>query len=901
MAGMLIRGKHMLCYLCENPPYHEDTNSDTVRSSSRHSDILTRDLDIWASDLRGISSGPWEDFVETKSSDQSDTKLNSLTIGYNGIQSQLSVKHGQILFITASAPLASVLAQHILSGFIWAFSAVIPRNAFKDSTVPDSQRVLVREFDPTHKLPTLRSDKMMNMIHALQSPIVWTKEDLLSMLIPALSYRNILPSEQMLEPLLRKAREYEAQHLWTRAADVYSRLLDLAAYPQSGDRMAYLIVVEVIEFLLLVQEVEDDRKDPEDLSLESVNEQARSIICAARRIRSKLAAWGPHVCLLQELFWFYALQRRRKVYRSLISRLQDQGDSDHNPVELCKHHDTTAMYNTILSAPPVKPGQSLMKVVGFSQYHIDVTSEPFGSSSSTGPIKEQIGVSPVAQDIFGWSPLHYAVLCCPDDNVSQRVFEDGQQARDHSLLQNKSGKTLFHHAAVYQPNRLERMIQLYGLGKQAATVTARNGMWPIHYAARSGAICLVKLLKQFVAEPIPANSFGRTILHHGVVSDHIGVVKYLVNDKNVSEPCGDELSRRSPLHFALSHCGNNVKRIFFGIFISFTPLTTPNICRSLRIPDANGVTPLSLIMLECNFQHFASFLGYIRKATLECSPLDDESECFFRMLQIAARMNTQKTMDLLFRHVISRAWEDGFIFEAFLVAHREDLFDKLLQHWLTLANIVPKNVQQKPVPTFNEIAYSAHIEEPAHGNVKEGVSTTPDMLPERVRQFLVSELKIDLPAFMMWSIRHGRTDFIPKAIEAGLFNSESVWEQKDLHGRTALAWLAKAKPTGGSRDSSSRLQILESFWESWNPETKRQALNEHQGETDNTPLIYAAINGYSALVEVFLMQGPTYGQQTSMRRLHYPTHYNKTTKKSGVFSLVMTVQFSTSTTTWMDV
>jgi hypothetical protein len=331
-------------------------NTDTHHRSGQmqvRTDMLIRDLNWWTNDPRLSLLG-----IDRKAIDQTgsiqDTKQKSslnksdFVIGFRGLCFQcltnecdgkevqlnsklpkrsenlekVSAEDGSALFIDSTGPLASVMAHHLLTAFMWAVSPYIHPDSFDEATVEDPDLFEEVKFDSTWNLPTLRNKKLTKLAREVADTGLGSIEDIFLCILPPLSAQGLLPSEAILSVLLQKTKEAERSHDWNQAKQTYLCLLTLDLDPRRSDRLCYKVVVELVEFLFFTMEVLQDAGALEDVPPLLVERQARSLKKAFDDI---VAAIGGEKFLLdvfEELEWFYIRQRRGAQFDTLLHIFQ---------------------------------------------------------------------------------------------------------------------------------------------------------------------------------------------------------------------------------------------------------------------------------------------------------------------------------------------------------------------------------------------------------------------------------------------------------------------------------------------------------------------------------------------------------------------------------------------------
>jgi ankyrin repeat protein len=743
---------------------------------------------------------------------------------------------------------------------MWSISKSIPPNTFEQTTVEDSELFDSSNFASTWGVPILRNKKMMKIARDIEAFGLGPVEDVLLGIIPPLSSCGILPNEVMMDVLLKKPKEYEALHDWDQASDAYVNLLKLDLDPRREDRITYEVVVELIEFLFVAKEAVDDRYGPRDCQDISINRQAKSLEAAVVRISTNLKSHKLLFRVAQQLRWFFVRQLREKKFDKMFGTFQGEQDE---------------------AFEGGSPKETLLDLVKFSPYHKHSSRQPseFGKSAKTPEEFGEKGKQHVARaDIFGWYPLHYATVSS-DENTFDEVLRASQKRYSHHSLRNKAGRTPLHYAAMYRLGRIEKLADGQKIARSAAKVRSRDDSLPIHCAAREGNIGSIKKLIQYSDITAP-DAFGRSPLHLAVISGHQQAVqKFLDNDRHhnlASFQSADELSRRTPLHFAL---------IYKNARIITQLMSREQDLKAIAIPDLEDVTPISLVMAQKDgelFSHLLNIFPNPQRDKRSVVAPDSPRGCFMEILKHAVCDKHHDILKILIDHIVNRKWGEDLIFEAFSIAYREKHMDMLL----TLLNIVDmlfKDNILSDAATLQENTLDAGqsnmaVEEPPmvprlKSNDNDWISyrannelhvAVPDLkpnlpIPDKVRNYLKSNLKLNESTMLIWAIQNGNIAFIKKLFTVGLIEKRSDkvnWNEQDSGNRSPLAWLAKVKPGKASTSDSLTLKRRENalnfIWSKWSFDQKRNALNERQGRYKKTPLMYAIKNNLESIVSLFM-------------------------------------------------
>ncbi|KAF2449915.1 ankyrin [Karstenula rhodostoma CBS 690.94] len=914
--------------LGDNPPRYKpqdsaralsesDTGTGTnKRASIVRTDILTRDLNWWTNDPRVTA-------ITENTGDPQDTDDDMLEIGFNGLYprrqtvpnsdtpnppkqksqgpptnesqvpeaSEISAKleavqdeaiRGKVVSIISDGPLAVVLAHHIFSAFMWAVSDEIQEDKIDTAAVEDAELFDGSDFQNTWNIPTLRNKRLMKLARAIVGLGLGPIDDVLLAIIPPLSHRGILPNEAMMSVLLRKTKDHERDHDWPQAQTTYLNLLDLQMDPRGMDRISYEIVVELIEFLFLARETIDDLRGSMTLEgSEMVGNQATSLRQAVQAVSSGLQAHELLFRVASQLHWFYYRQRRQTEFGNLMKSLQVLPSE----VKITGDRDQ--------SKKVTRPDDELLKLVRSSSYHeyiarrlaeksVRSSDEPTGQgmkseSKQTATMKEsewkQLATKP---DIFGWYPLHYATVGGNSllfHEVS-KIYKD--RGKPQHELRDKSGRTPLHYAAMYQPGWIKTLTGTQEKGKSAAKVLGRNGMLPIHCAARSGVVESLANLEKY-CNLNAVDSFGRSALHLAVLAVKPEVVEFLLKDdtRNTIIQTGDELLQRTPLHFALVSAGDKDDR---PEFVDEKNIVNQLMARvmarekdleAMTITDERKDTPIKLALRNQDVKLFEMLLSKLPNVP---RPRGTDAErsvvtmCFTSMLKEAVRLKSQKVLELLFKHVKDAGWDAWWIVDAFLEAKDRSFVDMLHRMLKIVDSLVvePKSGHTASAGATEETGESDEHMTESQVDTKPFDPKAVLTVTPKFRNDLEREFQIRKELVMITAIQSMDSNFVGDVFDKGIEDPEQelVWNKQDSQKRSALAYIAKLKKIRkvgkGLSDEEvdipmdKRIDMLDFLWGNWRVEDKARALNDPQGKYNKTPLIYAVRNNLLPLAKKFV-------------------------------------------------
>lgn len=273
--------------------------------------------------------------------------------------------------ISSSGILPNILAQHLFTGFIWSVVEQLPENCFRQGILSSEEDVDIEnrhafdshEFVDTWSRPTLRHRQLMKVVRRIENVGLGTQNDVLLCMIPAFSYKDLLPNHAMLKilPQIRRGQG------WAETARCYNRLLEQGLRVKQHGTMAeekfcYNVVVETIDFISFASEPYDEHvRAPGDLSVELEDIVARLVSIRFAPVVKKLAQ-------------AYILQRRNKDIAAILklfgtpASLARLADNEQLERLFGREADLQGCLDALKVAEKLE-FSFLEKSLGFSKYH----------------------------------------------------------------------------------------------------------------------------------------------------------------------------------------------------------------------------------------------------------------------------------------------------------------------------------------------------------------------------------------------------------------------------------------------------------------------------------------------------------------------------------------------------
>ncbi|KAH3958115.1 hypothetical protein HBH92_210860 [Parastagonospora nodorum] len=535
---------------------------------------LKRDLSWWVDELIAEQSasqsptgkvGPNHGGKKSKdqtyrwdcSNARANAKATDLIIGFNGrsknsdARRQSSHTGAKELAISSSGLLPNILAQHLFTSFIWTVVEKLPENCFRQGNLSSEEDVEIENrhaFDPhefvdTWLRPTLRHRELTKLVRRLENFGLGSRTDVLLCIIPALSFKDLLPNHVMLKlmPQIRRGQG------WAETAHCYNRLLEqgLRVTPHgtmAEEKFCYNVVVATIDFLCFASEPYDEHVwAPYELSAE-----LEDIVARLTSIR-----FAP---VVKKLAQAYILQRRNEDIAAIFKLF----GTTESLMRLAENKQLRSLFGVggdlqgCLEALKVADKLDfafLEKSLGFSKFYRTLYEalSHTRKKDTVQPSVSQLQVKAAkGRDIFDWTPLHYAAFL-EDKEILYRYF-DPTQVYGHLSLQKELGplgRSPIHMATISgSPTALHwisKCLKIRENKKNAYDATGIDGMSPLHLATKNGHDRLVDKImrKKRLRNTNGLDIWGRAAIHLAASHGHENITKLLLNEDSQIEAIDD--------------------------------------------------------------------------------------------------------------------------------------------------------------------------------------------------------------------------------------------------------------------------------------------------------------------------------------------------------------------------
>ncbi|KAH4204597.1 hypothetical protein HBI25_219440 [Parastagonospora nodorum] len=486
-------------------------------------------------------------------------RLADMVIGFNGRSKDSdprrssSSRGARELAISSSGLLPDILAQHLFTSFIWTIVDHLPKNVLRQS-------VLEREQDGdfegrsnnvllTGSRSRLRDRTLVKLVRQLQEFGLGNETDILLCVIPAFSFRDLLPNHALLEtiPQIRHGKSLVG------TANGYIKLLEqslsIAPYGTTVEgKFWYTLVVAAIDFLFFASE-------PYDEYIQAPEELRTALQDVVVRLTSNIIA--P---VIKKLAGAYMLQRRNGEIAAIFKLFSRTAIPEHL-IQLFGGGEDLPGCLKALEVPDKKLDYVFFEgSLGFSKsyravyealYNANFKSEIVRPSLSEIEIKEATN-----RDVFNWTPLHYAAFL-EDTEILYRYF-DPTHINAHISLHKELGpfgRSPIHMAAISGSSTALRWVSKCLSStenkRNAYDTVGIDGMSPLHLATKNGHARLVEKImkKKRLRTTTGVDFWGRAAIHLAASHGHGAITKLLLGNDSQFDAV-DEIGK-TPLEYLL--------------------------------------------------------------------------------------------------------------------------------------------------------------------------------------------------------------------------------------------------------------------------------------------------------------------------------------------------------------
>ncbi|KAF3007124.1 hypothetical protein E8E14_009391 [Neopestalotiopsis sp. 37M] len=450
-------------------------------------------------DLPEPRFGPDDD----EESEDSDSENEEHDVGDSTAAQRKETHNQDLLAVEFNGSLISLFAQDIFSSFLMAAARTPERSPF---TEPAEIQHNDTSSSQAWQSFTLRSDQLMKLARTIQSTGLGGLDDIYLSMIPSLSAENKLPQVTRVIDLTRQhAEPHEKLQRWDEASDAYLWLFRVAkTFPKDSEFVAQAVAI-LVEFLRQVNsalELCETLEDELRKTLEPLKKKIESELCSSDEIQM----------IFDRLLNLYTTQQR--PWEAKV-------------VSQATEHVFPGTFNFT---------QMHRKVLKMHEYAYFYDAEDIKKDKTDLNTK----------DVLGWIPLNYAVQRQMEIEKLFSTTKSGLAVTSQDLL----GHTPLHYACGTKHEDQSAQSNIQTLLQWGAEINAqgRDGVAPIHCAAKNGNLQAMRFLVESGANIDIQDASGKTPLLWSVISKDQDTVKYLWENSNTKLRDGEG---RTALHLAV--------------------------------------------------------------------------------------------------------------------------------------------------------------------------------------------------------------------------------------------------------------------------------------------------------------------------------------------------------------
>ena len=499
---------------------------------------------------------------------------------------------------TSNASFENLLAQDMFSAFMWALAGIKEVAVIDKATIRPGEAI----SSDAWKTFSLRSERLTRLAHEVSDSGLGTVDDAFQAIIPALSYRDKLPSLEELAALAQHRGElHEKDRRWKEATDTYLWLLELAKVYEPG---AFIYRKALAILLAFERRLARHLRFSDAAAVDNAYKTTGELQTQMEAVMNALKFADP-VALDDLQNWPSPVECRQldmpdpwpfEAPEWLADISTESVDITNASIHLCDVFDSSLLHlaskSTLLAGywkqqclpPAINSGPNHSKdtwrkvrdrylsahpgLQGWTQAHMHTGA---GQVELLKLLRR--GADPNVRDVHGWTPLHY--VCLRPSGLSDARNLASFHARVD--IQGIDGVTPLHCAVI---GELPTLIWL--LLSEGAKIDAPDvlGQTPLHYAALHHQQSAIEILIRSGADQDRTDRYGRTALHFAARSASESNLGIRWDHAQVKDALG-----WTPLHVAAIHGHLSMTRMI---------LESAGTTGIVNSPENAGRTPLHL-------------------------------------------------------------------------------------------------------------------------------------------------------------------------------------------------------------------------------------------------------------------------------------------------------------------
>ncbi|KAJ3534758.1 hypothetical protein NM208_g7414 [Fusarium decemcellulare] len=431
------------------------------------------------------------------------------------------------LAVESSVPLKLLYAQDLFTAFMWSVAKTMP------SCIPGGSDLVHNDEGKRGEWISFRfrHEELSRMVQDISNTGLGSLDQIYLSVIPPLSAENKLPETTKIIELARKqARRPQEKQDWIQDSKPYLWLSETAQTFPKDSAVSVRTITALLEYANIMTRALDLR-EPIHISSES-DEKAEAeepLVKAKMMIEDKIKEWlGPGEDV-----------KTRAIFSYLRALYEEQGREWRWETA----QEPKATPESVTEYP---------QVFGFGELHrLYQKSSRLISRGIRASLNRGQGVD--QQDVFNWTPLHYAAAK-GNASAAGRLLEYEADVNARDLVD----WTPLHYAC-HRGNTA--VVDELLLAQADVNLRGIDGVTPLHCAAMSGCIDAAKSLIKARATADATDNAGNTWLHWAAFHSH---AKFMVELKPEVDINLRNHNGRSPLHLASSNGHDAIVKTLVG-------------------------------------------------------------------------------------------------------------------------------------------------------------------------------------------------------------------------------------------------------------------------------------------------------------------------------------------------
>ncbi|SCN86299.1 uncharacterized protein FFB20_07600 [Fusarium fujikuroi] len=468
-------------------------------------------------------------------------------------------------YIESNDTLEQLFARHIFHAFVWAAASQMKAPIDQHSEMEVVGTVIPGEWNNIR----FRGTSLARLVGSIRSSGLMDLNQAFITLIPPLhAYARLGELDCVIEAVLGQALQHEKALNWEAAYESYIALLDLSSQFREDSfafRRTVAIAVEYMRTLKLLPKVPESGEDQFYVT-ESIYESL------SLRLNSR-----TYQQIRNDLGTLYERQRRakgspcndgeqREIINCGFTRLHDmtaQNQFDHEfdkrERKRMRHRPLKPIETRVAIEDITDKLQKYVRaqdILGWTPLHYAAAwnddEAPYWIDSLLAR-----GADLDAPDIRGWTPLHYSLW-----NANHRAVRTLVEKGANTKIAGVDGITPLHCAAAKMTGRIINKLISHPRHRADQFATDNFGRMPIHLAAQEGNTRVIGTLLPSIHEK---DQYGGTAFHLAAFSGKLKTLSKIIEcGADANEPFGSYYDSTT-LHWAAEHSKTGLAKILLHL------------------------------------------------------------------------------------------------------------------------------------------------------------------------------------------------------------------------------------------------------------------------------------------------------------------------------------------------